>query len=198
MEISLRELGTAMLHLAPLRSFRTWISPWFFLARFKFLSKFRSEEAARFAAWRSLENFLPLLGYVSLGFFLMAYWEAKLEEQGLPPPLWRGMVLEKTRNTGNVDATILDTVYPLLADWNQERVGALYRVPRPDDFCPSADVELRRELHAFLSILFNSSFHIPLYLFWGENMAIHRPEFDKDLVYLPDSIIFPFHSFHPL
>jgi hypothetical protein len=71
MEHCLRKIGTAMLELAPQRTFAMHVSSWFFPGRFRFLRKYRNEAVARSAVWSSLHHFLPLIGYVSMGFWLM-------------------------------------------------------------------------------------------------------------------------------
>ncbi|KAJ7891981.1 hypothetical protein B0H13DRAFT_2340289 [Mycena leptocephala] len=109
------------------------VSPWFFPARFKFMHKFWTEAAARFGAWRSIENFLPLLGYVSMGLWCIQCWEASELAAGNSVD-WRH---EVTANTG-VHVTFLDYLEKSSAGiWETERVGALYHIKSPEDLNPT-------------------------------------------------------------
>ncbi|KAJ7160833.1 hypothetical protein C8R46DRAFT_1038056 [Mycena filopes] len=97
LEHSLRAVGTAMIRIAPRRHLWRLISPWFFPGRFKFMHVFPTERAARFAAQDSAENFLPLLGYLAMGFWYMSMWEVEAEEAHEPVPDWRVIVADKTK-----------------------------------------------------------------------------------------------------
>ncbi|KAJ7150595.1 hypothetical protein C8R43DRAFT_951557 [Mycena crocata] len=106
LENSLRGLGREILSLArnSIRKLGPELAAWFFPARFKFLQRFFTEKAARFAVWRSIQNFLPLLGYVS-----MALWCIDEEVKALAPgtaPDWRSVVIARTE----LKRTFLDAV----------------------------------------------------------------------------------------
>ena len=161
LEHCLRALGREMCEIAPGHRYLRRVSPWFFPSRFKFLYTYRTENAARFAIWRSMENFLPLLGYVTMGLWCMQSWEEELRAQGQQPPDWRSTITEKTK----IHPTFLDYVERSV-DWRNERVGALYRIEAPSKVNPE-----EREQHAVLdeilvSIL-HSNFPIPIYISWG-------------------------------
>ncbi|KAJ7880099.1 hypothetical protein B0H13DRAFT_2345794 [Mycena leptocephala] len=164
LEHCLRALGKEMLRLAPQRWFSRLVSPWFFPARFKFMHKFRTEQAARFGAWRSIENFLPLLGYVSMGLWCMQSWEANRLAQGEDPPDWR---LQVTQNT-QVHPTFLDYLEKSAAGlWDEERVGALYHIQSPADL-NSTEREQCGEMEWLLATILKSDYPIPIYLSWGK------------------------------
>ncbi|KAJ7442688.1 hypothetical protein FB451DRAFT_1414124 [Mycena latifolia] len=118
LENCLRALGKEMLELAPQGWLPRIVYRFFFPARFKFLQKFRSEKTARFAAWHSIDNFLPLLGYVSMGIWCMQCWESAELARGADPPDWRFMVTDRTK----VHPTFLDYVEKsVVGNWNEER-----------------------------------------------------------------------------
>ncbi|KAJ7448371.1 hypothetical protein FB451DRAFT_1187792 [Mycena latifolia] len=163
LENCLRALGKEMLRLAPQGWLPRLVNPFFFPTRFKFLLTFRTEHAARFAAWRSMDNFLPLLGYVSMGLWCMQSWESDELARGADPPDWRVMVTENTK----VHPTFLDYVEKsVVGDWHEERVGALYRIQAVQPG-RSDEREQRREIEWLLATIFHSNFPIPIYLSWG-------------------------------
>jgi hypothetical protein len=163
LEHTLRQVGKELFRLAPPRCFPRLVSPWFFPARFKFMHKFRTEAAARFGAWRSIENFLPLLGYVSMGLWCIQCWEASELAAGNSVD-WRR---EVTANTG-VHATFLDYLEKSSAGiWETERVGALYRIKSPEDLNPT-EHEQHHEMEWLLGTILKSNCPIPIYLSWGK------------------------------
>ncbi|KAJ6590759.1 hypothetical protein B0H10DRAFT_2233565 [Mycena sp. CBHHK59/15] len=162
LEHCLCALGKEMFALAPpQRWLKRLVNPWFFPGRFKFLRKYRTEQAARSGAWYSIDNFLPLLGYVSMGLWCMQSWESETRSRGEEPPDWRSQVMEKTE------------VHPMFLDYlensvnrNEEHVGALYRIQTPTDFVPEQR-EQRAEIEWLLTSILFSNFPIPIYLSWG-------------------------------
>ncbi|KAF8168653.1 hypothetical protein K438DRAFT_1774710 [Mycena galopus ATCC 62051] len=168
LEACLRSLGRAMIDVAPQPWLRTAIHPWFFPDRFKFMHKYRTEGAARYAAWRSIQNFLPLLGYVSMAFWCMGCWEARERDAGLERPDWRLAVTERTQ----IHPTFLDSLEKsIAANWNAERVGALYQIQGPADgdvYARYKEHEACEELETLLSTILYSRFPIPLYISWGK------------------------------
>ncbi|KAJ7435332.1 hypothetical protein B0H11DRAFT_1937636 [Mycena galericulata] len=185
LEGCLRAVGRAMIELAPQRWLSTIVNPWFFPARFQFLHKFRSENAARFAAWRSIENFLPLLGYVSMGIWCMHGWEYAERERlaDKDPPNWRLKVTTKA----DVHPTFLDYLEKAVK-WGEERVGALYRIQDSTDLRPE-EREQRAQIEWMLSGILQTKFPIPVYLSWGElpqQICMHQvPKAFHD--YVPDA-----------
>ncbi|KAJ7799005.1 hypothetical protein B0H13DRAFT_2391343 [Mycena leptocephala] len=156
------QVGKELFRLAPPRCFPRLVSPWFFPARFKFMHKFRTEAVARFGAWRSIENFLPLLGYVSMGLWCIQCWEASELAAGNSVD-WRR---EVTANTG-VHATFLDYLEKSSAGiWETERVGALYRIKSPEDLNPT-EREQHHEMEWLLGTILKSNCPIPIYLLGG-------------------------------
>ncbi|KAF8123834.1 hypothetical protein K438DRAFT_1792023 [Mycena galopus ATCC 62051] len=157
LEACLRSLGRAMIDVAPQPWLRTAIHPWFFPDRFKFMHKYRTEGAARYAAWRSIQNFLPLLGYVSMAFWCMGCWEARERDAGLERPDWRLAVTERTQ----IHPTFLDSLEKsIAANWNAERVGALYQIQGPADgdvYARYKEHEACEELETLLSTILYSS-----------------------------------------
>ncbi|KAJ7077624.1 hypothetical protein C8R44DRAFT_755136 [Mycena epipterygia] len=155
LEHCLCALGKEMFDLAPPRR---WLKK---ARRFKFLNKYRTEQAARSGAWYSIDNFLPLLGYVSMGLWCMQSWESEARNRGEEPLDWWGEIIEKT----NVHPTFLDYLESTV-NWREERVGALYRIPNPTDFDPEQR-EQRAEIEWLLNSILVSNFPIPIYLSWG-------------------------------
>ncbi|KAJ7817325.1 hypothetical protein B0H13DRAFT_1923009 [Mycena leptocephala] len=149
LEHTLRQVGKELFRLAPPRCFPRLVSPWFFPARFKFMHKFRTEAAARFGAWRSIENFL--LCSATYRWAFGAYSVGRLV----------------TANTG-VHATFLDYLEKSSAGiWETERVGALYRIKSPEDLNPT-EREQHHEMEWLLGTILKSNCPIPIYLFWGK------------------------------
>ncbi|KAJ7090504.1 hypothetical protein C8R44DRAFT_957522 [Mycena epipterygia] len=163
-EVCLRALGREMLQLAPNRLLRPLVNPWFFPSRFKFMQHFGNEASARFATWRSIENFLPLLGYVSMGFWVMQCWEYEELDKGAEPPDWRSIVAEKTK----IHPVFLDYLQEsVVGNWKEERVGTLYRIQAPEEV-HYKEREGRREIEWLLGTIMHSGFPIPVYLSWGK------------------------------
>ncbi|KAJ7191175.1 hypothetical protein GGX14DRAFT_579149 [Mycena pura] len=183
LEHCLRALGREMCEIAPGHHYLRRVSPWFFPSRFKFLYTYRTENAARFAVWRSMENFLPLLGYVTMGLWCMQSWEEELRAQGQQPPDWRSMITEKTK----IHPTFLDYVERSV-DWRNERVGALYRIEAPSKVNPE-EREQRAVLDEILVSILHSNFPIPIYISWGNLPAeISLPSIPSEFQHLvPDA-----------
>ncbi|KAJ7826827.1 hypothetical protein B0H14DRAFT_3467492 [Mycena olivaceomarginata] len=121
------------------------INPWFFPGRFQFLRCFETEKKARFAVWLSMENFLPLLGYVAMGLWLLQSETSEALYRGEDPPDWRGQ---------------------------EERVGAIYRIESPQDLTPEQR-EQRLKVESMLASIMRSTFPIPIYLSWGKVAAAY-------------------------
>ncbi|KAJ7866274.1 hypothetical protein B0H14DRAFT_2573544 [Mycena olivaceomarginata] len=139
-ERCLRVLGRELLRLVPHKRWMDHINPWFFPGRFQFLRCFETEKKARFAVWLSMENFLPLLGYVAMAF-------------GYCNPRRRRRFIEvKTLRTGGA---------------RKERVGAIYRIESPQDLTPEQR-EQRLEVESMLASIMRSTFPILIYLSWGK------------------------------
>ena len=162
LEHCLRDLGRAMFDLAPGNRYLRRVSPWFFPSRFKFLYTYRTKNAVRFAIWRSMENFLPLLGYVTMGLWCMQLWEEELRAQGQQPSDWRSMITEKTK----IHPSFLNYVERSV-DWRDERVGALYRIEMISSFL-TEEREQRVILEEILISILHSNCPIPIYLSWGK------------------------------
>ncbi|KAJ7026442.1 hypothetical protein C8F04DRAFT_1190505 [Mycena alexandri] len=163
LECTLRNLGRAMLKLGPQRWLHTIISPWFFPGRFKFMRKFQTEEAARLAAWYSIDNFLPLIAYATFGFWCMAVWVVEELEKNNNPPDWRSKVIEAT----NIKPALLDIFEDSLADWPAiDRVGGLYHVQSRRGLTPD-EREKRAEMERLLERVLHCPWPIPLYVYWG-------------------------------
>ncbi|KAJ6550117.1 hypothetical protein B0H19DRAFT_1264980 [Mycena capillaripes] len=164
LENCLRALGMAMIELAPQRWLAKVVSSWFFPARFKFLHKFRTEQAARFAAWRSIENFLPLLGYVSMGLWCMHCWENQELARGADRPDWWLQVTQKS----GIHPTFLDYVEGSVAgNWNEEHVEGLYCIQPPAEIA-YMERESRGDVEWVLGTILRSKYPIPIYLSWGK------------------------------
>ncbi len=162
MEVCLRALGREMIQLAPFqRRLGQVVSGWFFPGRFKFLNKFHTEEAARTAAWYSIDNFLPLVAYCTMGIWYMDWLEGSVNTEDTDPPDWRGKVLAKTGVHPSYLSYLEDTI-----DWDVERVGALYCIQPPSDSW-TEEAEQRADVERLLSRIIRSSAPIPIYLSWG-------------------------------
>ncbi|KAJ7702562.1 hypothetical protein B0H14DRAFT_2648095, partial [Mycena olivaceomarginata] len=138
------------------------INPWFFPGRFQFLRCFETEKKARFAVWLSMENFLPLLGYVAMGLWLLQSETSEALYRGEDPPDWRGQVIEKT----GLHPSFLEYAEQSV-NWQEERVGAIYRIESPQDLTPEQR-EQRLEVESMLASIMRSTFPIPIYLSWGK------------------------------
>ncbi|KAJ7900399.1 hypothetical protein B0H14DRAFT_3423758 [Mycena olivaceomarginata] len=148
-EQCLRGLGQELFRLLPNSRWLQRINPWFFPGRFKFLRRFPSEKQARFAVWLSMENFLPLLGYLAI-------------DRGEDPLDWRAQVI---KNTG-IHASYLEYAEEAIS-WGDERVGAIYRVESPQNLTPE-EREQRFDIEYMLSSIMHSPSPIPIYLSWGK------------------------------
>ncbi|KAJ6595398.1 hypothetical protein B0H10DRAFT_1960480, partial [Mycena sp. CBHHK59/15] len=78
-----------------------------------------SERAARFAAACSRDNFLPLLGYVSMGLWCMHSWETAEVARGADPPDWRSMITEKTTKVHSAFLSYLEE--SVVGNWRGTR-----------------------------------------------------------------------------
>jgi hypothetical protein len=150
-----------MLELAPQRALRRLVNPRFFPGRFKFLRKYPTKQAARAGSWYSIDNFLPLLGYVSMGLWFMQSEESMARSRGEEPPDRQQQVVEKT----GIHQMFLDYLVDSI-NWNDACVGTLYCIQRPQDFRPE-DCEQCAEVEWLLTSIFRSNFPIPIYIFWG-------------------------------
>ncbi|KAF8121499.1 hypothetical protein K438DRAFT_2005113 [Mycena galopus ATCC 62051] len=163
LEICLRAVGREMFRLAPVRYLSTVVNSWFFPRRFLFMNVFRNENAARFAAWRSIENFLPLIPYVSMGIWCMQSWESQCAHRNEDKPNWRALVTENTK----VHPTWLDYLEKsIIANWYEEHVGALYQIRSPADMS-AEERERRGAIEMILNSIWTSNCPIPIYLSWG-------------------------------
>ncbi|KAJ7038526.1 hypothetical protein C8F04DRAFT_1179545 [Mycena alexandri] len=188
LEVSLRELGRALFLAAPYQYIPWAASSFFFPSRFKFIAKFRTEQAARFAAWLSIENFLPLVGYVVMGVWMMQWRE---DEEGQSAQDWRTVAADRA----NVDRTFLDYVENELCDWREQRVGGLYqmRIGDPHHLLSGErmvvedDRRTHTELETILMQLMMVTFPIPIVLSWGPL----PPQFS------PLDVPQPFHAYIP-
>ncbi|KAJ7893591.1 hypothetical protein B0H13DRAFT_1886297 [Mycena leptocephala] len=145
LENCLHAVGSAMLEVAPQRGLRRLVNPRFFPGRFKFLRKYPTKQAARTGAWYSIDNFLPLLGYVSMGFWFMQSEENVARSRSEEPPDWRQQVAEKTA----IHQMFLDYLVDSIK-WNDECVGTLYCIQSPTDFRPE-EREQRAEIEWLLA-----------------------------------------------
>ncbi|KAJ7106728.1 hypothetical protein C8R44DRAFT_885992 [Mycena epipterygia] len=184
LESCLRAVAREMLGLAPQRMFQPHVNPWFFPSRFKFLRHFPNEGAARSAVWRSIDYFLPLLGYVSMGLWCMQSWECDERERGLDPD-WRNRVCSNLQ----IHPTFLNYLEKsVVGHWGEARVGGLYRIPVREDV-PFGERRGRDELEWLLSSIMHSNFPIPIYISWGtlprQISSFDVPDAFKDLV--PDA-----------
>ncbi|KAJ7720470.1 hypothetical protein DFH07DRAFT_972607 [Mycena maculata] len=162
LETCLRAVGKEMMELAPQRGLPRLVNSWFFPGRFKFLRKYSTEEAARTSAWYSIDNFLPLLGYVTMGLWFMRLWEADSFARDEVPLDWRSLVMKKTA----VHGSFLDYLEQAV-NWNEERVGTLHLIQSPQVW-HSEEREGRAIIESLLSSILHSTFPIPIYLSWGE------------------------------
>ncbi|KAJ7719889.1 hypothetical protein DFH07DRAFT_859060 [Mycena maculata] len=162
LETCLRAVGKEMMELAPQRGLPRLVNSWFFPGRFKFLRKYSTEEAARTSAWYSIDNFLPLLGYVTMGLWFMRLWEADSFARDEVPLDWRSLVTKKTA----VHGSFLDYLEQAV-NWNEERVGTLHLIQSPQVW-HSEEREGRAIIESLLSSILHSTFPIPIYLSWGE------------------------------
>ncbi|KAF8147169.1 hypothetical protein K438DRAFT_1989892 [Mycena galopus ATCC 62051] len=124
LENCLRTVGRGMFALAPPQHWLKHVNPRFFPSRFKFMSRYRTENAARFAVWRSIENFLPLLGYVSMGLWIMQASEQDNRARGVEPMDWRFIITAKT----GIHPLFLDYVERSV-NWRDEPEISLFNVP---------------------------------------------------------------------
>ncbi|KAJ7837580.1 hypothetical protein B0H14DRAFT_3460110 [Mycena olivaceomarginata] len=161
-EQCLRGLGQELFRLLPNSRWLQRINPWFFPGRFKFLRRFPSEKQARFAVWLSMENFLPLLGYVAMGLWLITVEKQLAIDRGEDPLDWRAQVI---KNTG-IHASYLEYAEEAIS-WGDERVGAIYRVESPQNLTPE-EREQRFDIEHMLSSIMHSPSPIPIYLSWGK------------------------------
>ncbi|KAJ7302698.1 hypothetical protein DFH08DRAFT_977684 [Mycena albidolilacea] len=161
-ERCLRVFGQELLRLVPHKRWMDRINPWFFPGHFQFLRCFETEKKARFAVWLSMENFLPLLGYVAMGLWLLQSETSEALYRGEDPPDWRGQVIEKT----GLHPSFLEYAEQSV-NWQEECIGAIYRIESPRDLTPEQR-EQRLEVESMLASIMRSTFPIPIYLSWGK------------------------------
>ncbi|KAJ7788451.1 hypothetical protein B0H14DRAFT_3504228 [Mycena olivaceomarginata] len=133
-ERCLRGLGQELFRLLPNSRWLQRINPWFFPGRFKFLA------TARFAVWLSMENFLPLLGYVAMGLWLITVEKQLAIDRGEDPLDWRAEVI---KNTG---------IHASYLEYAEEAIKR----------------EQRFDIEHMLSSIMHSPSPIPIYLSWGK------------------------------
>ncbi|KAJ7724685.1 hypothetical protein B0H14DRAFT_3519541 [Mycena olivaceomarginata] len=88
-----------------------------------------------------MENFLPLLGYVAMGLWLLQSETSEALYRGEDPPDWRGQVIEKT----GLHPSFLEYAEQSV-NWQEERR------------------EQRLEVESMLASIMRSTFPIPIYL----------------------------------
>ncbi|KAJ7034918.1 hypothetical protein C8F04DRAFT_1182917 [Mycena alexandri] len=133
--------------------------PWLFAGRFTFLRTFPTEASARSAAWCCKLNFLPLLAYVS-----MAFWIA----EGLRAELLAGEFAVKPAFLDLLSATVV-------RNWTAERVGCLYQIGGPPGSESSEQRAGRNEVESLLSDIILAGCPFPLYISWGSLPATIYP-----------------------
>ncbi|KAF8208463.1 hypothetical protein K438DRAFT_1754365 [Mycena galopus ATCC 62051] len=156
LEDCLRTVGTVMMaHVrVPTPDYSLQFAPGSFRC---YGCQYKTPLEARRAAWSTRNNFLPLLGFIS-----MAIWYVEDRPQTLrnPRPWWE-QVMEQT----SVRPEWLDLLkISVSADWSVERIGGLYRVGAPDNVAPLNSKTTGMEW--LVSSILRSKASIPLYVIW--------------------------------
>lgn len=82
LELTLHVVSTRLIHMGETFGFPTFpklINPYFCSGRLNFTKEFRTEAAARFVAWRSRQLFYPLIGIVSMAYWIAEEYEADID-----------------------------------------------------------------------------------------------------------------------
>ncbi|KAJ7197092.1 hypothetical protein B0H12DRAFT_1081823, partial [Mycena haematopus] len=201
-ENCLRSVGREMHHLSS-KPLPKQMAPWFIPGRYHYFLHYKTERGARLAAWRCRNKFLPLLGYVSMGFWLMMHEELE-EAEGM---LGVGPGSKRKRRTspssvpsrglgqetqGMVDQKARREPYPLAAgvSGKAQYPGVVARYARESsdfDHLVIGPYERTGMEWLFDSIL-RSGCPIPLYFSWGRlpryiDYAV--PKYLQDLGLMP-------------
>ncbi|KAJ7022475.1 hypothetical protein C8F04DRAFT_1272585 [Mycena alexandri] len=175
LESSLRLVGHKLMHMS--ESFKYprlgWLaSPWLFADRFTFLRTFPTEALARSAAWRCKLNFLPLLAYVSMAFWIAEGYDliCAVEE---PRVDWRAELLAGEFAAKPAFLDLLSAT--VVRNWTAERVGCLYQIGGPPGSESSEQRAGRNEVESLLSDIILAGCPFPLYISWGSLPATIYP-----------------------
>ncbi|KAJ7751073.1 hypothetical protein B0H16DRAFT_1887617 [Mycena metata] len=169
LEISLRNVGFGIYsQISEMKYPRLGnvVTPYGFSAvRYKFLQNFPTEASARFAAWRSKLNFLPLIAYVSMAFWIAEGYDQWCQDNKVTALDWRAELLKGENAVQPAFLEILEST--TMNNWRAERVGCLYQIPDSSKYESEEQWRTRYEVEYFLKGILLSEFPIPLYISWG-------------------------------
>ncbi|KAJ7818845.1 hypothetical protein B0H14DRAFT_2601028 [Mycena olivaceomarginata] len=149
--------------------------------QFGYEMAYRTENAARTVAFRSLYAFLPLMGQLAMEFWYMDIYLAKYSKSD-----WRDQVCEEA----SVHPQFLaDLEHSPAGDLTLPRIGGLLDFSETLVRDPS-DVEITRSMDDFVGLLIESKLPMSLYINWGpiEHLRIFVPRSLERIGFFPDHL----------
>ncbi|KAJ7665349.1 hypothetical protein DFH06DRAFT_1323744 [Mycena polygramma] len=144
-----------------------------------YAKRYATQQSARTSIFRAISGFLPLIGHLSMFFWLMEQSNVERDSGGAVRavhdlPDWRETVCSKA---GVHRQWFTDLEGSVVADWNVPRLGAIF------DFtgCTPESVNAPREFDCLIPAIIATRLPIPLYIIWGEIM-------DTPTVFVPHGL----------
>ncbi|KAJ7468540.1 hypothetical protein FB451DRAFT_1400916 [Mycena latifolia] len=119
--------------------------------RFGYHGRYRTREAAREVAWRSIHGFLPLLGNISLMFCYLKFFG-----QTHKPYDWCGKIVKKAQIEHQWLAELENSA---AGDFTLPRIGGILDLTRPSKQITPFD--------HLVGLIVDNNLPIPLYIRWG-------------------------------
>ncbi|KAJ7431590.1 hypothetical protein B0H11DRAFT_2365734 [Mycena galericulata] len=176
LELNLRAVVAAMMELTVVE-YPKEMSPFGYPDRFGYMESYRSANAARQVALRSITGFLPLIGHLSMFFLLLRICDREN---------WREDVCKKSGVHPQWFAHLENSA---AGDFNIPRIGGLFDLCLPPNTNPSS-LE-RTQMDTIIGAIIKYSLPIPMYFSWGSIDSwptVPLPHSLKKLEFIPDHL----------